>query len=416
MSQGHHSQPHPNIATFEQMLGREIGTVVIEKELGRGAMGAVFLGHQKALERPVAVKVMLPTEMDTQRALGRFRREAQAIARLRSPYIVQVFDTGVTDDQIFYIVMEFLQGETLTQRLARENSYTVGFALEVAWQVAQGLDAAHQAGVIHRDIKPDNLMITANNHVSITDFGLARGDAHSQGLEEVTVDGSILGTPAYMAPEQIVSQPLDGRCDMYSLGIVLFEMLVGQHPFTDEDPMAVLMNQVKQPLPDPRQWRPDLSDEVCQLLQRMTAKNRDHRFPTCGHLAQELQGLCRTYMGPKGPTGTLSYTSYQLGVSGATASRPASTPSPTLAYTQQPTQENPGMLSKSARTALQEELARCIGPIAKVLLKQEAKALGFSFKEFPTEQVEALLARLQTHLSSEQQTSFLQAIQKRLQA
>lgn len=418
MNQSHASQLNPTFPTFGQLLGREIGNVVIQKELGRGAMGAVFLGYQKVLERSVAVKVMLPTGTDTQLALGRFRREAQAIARLRSPYIVQVFDTGVTSDQLFYIVMEFLEGKTLTSHLEGEESFPVSLALEVAWQVAKGLDVAHQAGIVHRDIKPDNLMISNDHQVSITDFGLARGDAHSQTLEDVTVDGSILGTPAYMAPEQILSQPLDGRCDIYALGLVLFEMLVGHHPFEDKDPMTILTNQVQKPLPDPRQWLPNLSEEVCRLLQQMTAKDRENRIQNSGLLAKELEVLCRKHQSQKGPTGTLSYTSYQLGVSGASVAHSAPSSGPTLSYEQPSSspETTPGLLSSFSRKAIQEELACYIGPIAKVVLKQEAKALGFSLKEFPINEVELLMARLQTHLPSEQQALFLQAIQERLQA
>lgn len=272
-------------------LGRQIGNVVLQREIGRGGMGAVFIGQQTTLERDVAVKVMLPDLVGDNNALVRFRREALAIARLKSPHIVQVFDAGSTEDNVFYIVMEFLEGGTVDDHLKMNTRCAVDEAVDVMIQVASGLEVAHNAGLIHRDLKPSNLMINASGHVTITDFGLVREHGIEQG-EQLTRQGSLLGTPYYLSPEQASAAKLDPRTDLYSLGIIGYELLTGEVPFTSNNLLDILVMHHNLPLPDPRKKiKVGIPEALVQILMRLAAKKADERYPHAGALLQDLRAL-----------------------------------------------------------------------------------------------------------------------------
>ncbi|MCP4216691.1 MAG: serine/threonine protein kinase [bacterium] len=273
------------------LKGQKIGSAIISEEIGRGGMGAVFLGFQESLNRQVAVKVLLPGMMDDPHATERFKREAQATARLKSPHIVQIHDFGEWDNHIFYIMMEYLQGETLERSLAHNGRLTPARAVSIVMQTARGLLAAHDAGLVHRDIKPSNLILNSKGDITITDFGLVR----EQSKIKNTQTGMLAGTPHYLCPEQVSGVPLDSRSDIYSLGIVFYEMLVGVPPFLSNSAVEIFMKHLNTPLPDPRKVVPDIPSEVVDIIRRMAAKEPGDRFSDCRELFKAVEEVNGKY-------------------------------------------------------------------------------------------------------------------------
>ncbi|MCK6509986.1 protein kinase [Myxococcota bacterium] len=282
------------------MIGRKIGSFVLEKEIGRGGMGAVFRAHQEALQRKVALKIMLPNAQQDETSIRRFQREALAIAQLKSPHIVQIFDAGTTEDGIFYIVMEFLDGENIDQFLRSHKRLPELQALSVIEQVALGLKVAHDAGLIHRDIKPSNLIIDTRGQVTLTDFGLVRGNQDMS----YTQPGIVVGSPHYLSPEQASGKPLDHRSDIYALGIVFFEILTGTVPFRGPHVSNVMLKHIQEPLPDPRQTQPDISHATVHFLQKMTQKEPAARYQDCNALLESILLLKHTLHPPTSSAGS----------------------------------------------------------------------------------------------------------------
>lgn len=264
--------------------GRKIGSVIIKEEIGRGGMGAVFLGYQETLERRVAVKLLLPDKMGDPFAMQRFQREAVAIAGLKSPHIVQVFDFGEIDHNVFYISMEYLEGKTLEQYVKEKKKLSIAETLPIISQVAGGLIVAHDAGMVHRDIKPSNLIMDKKNHVTITDFGLVQPRKKT----EKTQSGTIIGSPHYMPPEQASGEAMDARSDIYSLGIIFYRLIVGEVPFTGENPVKIMLRHINDPLPDPRASVPAVPVKAAGIIKKMTEKNPAHRYPECRTLLADL--------------------------------------------------------------------------------------------------------------------------------
>lgn len=281
---------------FSSLLGKKVGPATIKKEVGRGGMGAVFLGYQESLDRNVAIKVLLPEMVGDETAIDRFQREALAIAKLKSPHIVQIFDFGEYENNAFYISMEYLDGQTIDQYLKRNGSFPLEKAISVIMQTATGLSVAHDAGLIHRDIKPSNLILDNKGHVTITDFGLVRPQKKTQ----FTQSGVIVGSPHYMAPEQMSDSQLDTRTDIYSLGIVFFHLISGHPPFLATNPMEILMKHLNEPLPDLRETMRDIPRPITAILERMTAKEPNARYINCRELIWDLKAQQRKISG--GPT------------------------------------------------------------------------------------------------------------------
>ncbi|MGE0432217.1 MAG: serine/threonine-protein kinase [Planctomycetota bacterium] len=257
--------------------GMVVGGCRIDRELGRGAMGIVYQATQTGLDRMVALKVMGAKFVENAIQNRRFQEEAVAAARIRHDHVVRVHSFGKMHNRP-YIVMAYVPGRTLYQ-VMRQARGPLPIEQTVEWfaQAADGLHAAHELGIIHRDVKPDNLMITEEGQVKIADFGLAK---QTEADESISVTGTVMGTPHYMAPEQVKAEKdLDARADIYSLGISLFQALTGEVPFTG-DVMRILFAQVHQELPDPRQYNPELSDALVEVMKRMTAKDRNHRYAT----------------------------------------------------------------------------------------------------------------------------------------
>src|SRR5438034_7029036 len=209
------------------------GRYVLDTVLGRGGMAQVYLGTDRVLDRPVAVKVLSSRFADDSAFVTRFRREAQSAASLNHPNVVSVFDTG-SDDGTHYIVMEYVKGKTLSQ-VIRDAPLMPERAVEVAEGVAEALAFAHRAGIVHRDVKPGNIMLTPSGDVKVMDFGIARATSS----ESLTQTATALGTATYFSPEQAQGDPVDARSDIYSLGVVMYEMLTGTPPFAGDTPVAI---------------------------------------------------------------------------------------------------------------------------------------------------------------------------------
>jgi eukaryotic-like serine/threonine-protein kinase len=261
------------------------GRYRIERELGRGGMAKVFLGTDTVLGRTVAVKILAPQYADDDSFVQRFRREAQAAASITHPNIVSVFDTG-SDDGIHFIVMEYVEGRTLAEILAGGGRILPDRAIDIAMDVDRALEAAHARGVIHRDIKPGNIMLDPRGDVKVTDFGIARVTTTA---DTVAQTAAIMGTAAYLSPEQAQGLPNDGRSDIYSLGCVLYEMVTGRPPFLGDSPVAVASKQVlEQPVP-PSRLNPDVTPDLDAVILRTLAKNPANRYQSAEEMRADLE-------------------------------------------------------------------------------------------------------------------------------
>jgi serine/threonine-protein kinase len=285
-----------------------IGTLLggryrLDAEIGRGGMSTVYRAFDTVLERPVAIKLMhreIATDSDH---LERFRREARAVAQLSHPHIVTVIDAdeepsahdggahGHDRSEIGqqvgtpYIVLEYVDGETLKQLIRRDGPLQITEALAYAIEIARALGAAHERLIVHRDVKPQNVLISSEGSAKITDFGIART------LSEVglTMDGRVLGTTDYVSPEQALGQPVTGQSDLYSLGVVLYEMLTGAVPFSGETPVAVAMRHVREQVPDVQVGRPEVSAATAAVIERATAADLAERYPNAASMVADLE-------------------------------------------------------------------------------------------------------------------------------
>jgi serine/threonine-protein kinase len=252
-----------------------IGRYKIIEELGRGGMGVVYRGEDPVLERQVAIKVLPPKKL-TQKAVDRFLREARTAARLDSPYIVRIHDIGEVDE-IHFIVMEFVEGQTLGDILPDEEipgSQALAELFRVFWQVLQAVRYAHDNGVIHRDLKPDNIMVTPAGQVKVMDFGLA----FFEGSHSLTEIGQVMGTAAYVSPEQALGRLTDSRTDIYSLGVILFEMVTGRWPFSASNPLEMFRKVAEAPPPSPRDFNSSVSFSLEMIILRSLRKDPEDRY------------------------------------------------------------------------------------------------------------------------------------------
>ncbi len=265
------------------------GRYRVEHELGRGGMAKVYRGEDTVLGRAVAIKILAPQFADDPNFVSRFRREAQAAARISNQNLVSVFDTG-SDDGVHFIVMEYVEGKTLAEFLTGGGRIMPDRAIEIAADVCRALEAAHAQGVIHRDIKPGNIMLDQRGDVKVTDFGIARMVTTA---ETVAQTAAVLGTASYLSPEQAQGQPVDGRSDIYSLGCVLYEMVTGRPPFLGDSPVTVASKQVlEQPTPPSRLNR-DVSADLEAVILRAMAKNPANRYQTAAEFRSDLERVRR---------------------------------------------------------------------------------------------------------------------------
>ena len=267
------------------LVGTQLsGRYRLEARIGTGGMSTVYRAKDTVLERNVAVKLMHREIAQESEQLERFRREARAVAQLSHPHIVSVIDAG-EDLGHPYIVFEHVDGETLKERIRRLGRLPIDQALAYAIEIARALAYAHARGIVHRDIKPQNVLIDPEGAAKVTDFGIAR----SLDEEGLTADGRVLGTTDYVSPEQALGHDVDGQTDIYSLGVVLYEMLTGDVPFHGENQVAVAMKHVREEVPDVRRRRPEVSVSVARVLDRMIAKDRAARYPEARALIAELE-------------------------------------------------------------------------------------------------------------------------------
>jgi serine/threonine-protein kinase len=268
----------PGTPLSDNLTGRTLGHFEILDEIGRGGMATVYRARQITMNRIVAIKVLPRALMHDPSFYERFRREVDVIAHLEHPHIVPIFDYGEADG-IPFIAMRYLAGGSLAQRI-RRGLPDLETLIKPIRQVGQALDYAHQQGIIHRDLKPGNILLDEQDNAYLTDFGIAR-------VVNSSLTGSaIIGTPAYMSPEQANGLPLDARSDVYTLGVVLFELLTGREPFEAETPVALLLKHINEPMPSPRSFRAGIPGAVERVIFRATAKHPDDRYPSAGELAE----------------------------------------------------------------------------------------------------------------------------------
>jgi serine/threonine-protein kinase len=274
----------PDRPTSSKMIGTVLsGRYRLEAKLGSGGMSTVYLARDTTLDRPVAVKVMHREMSEQADQLERFRQEARAVAKISHPNVVAVIDAG-EDGGYPYIVFEYVEGETLKARINRVGALDVQEALAYAIEVARGLTVAHARRMVHRDIKPQNVLIDAEGRAKLTDFGISR-QLEKEGM---TATGRVLGTTDYVAPEQAMGHGADQRSDIYSLGVVLFEMLTGHVPFQADSQVGVAMKHVNEELPDVQGDRPEISAATALVVERATAKDPSKRYADIGEMIDDL--------------------------------------------------------------------------------------------------------------------------------
>src|SRR5918992_205258 len=257
----------------------------IVQPLGNGGMAEVYLAHDAILDRDVALKVMSGRYASDEEFVERFKREAQSAAALSHPNIVSIFDRGASEDGTYYIAMEYLPGGTLKDRIMSRGALPPRTAAAVALQIAEALCAAHERGVIHRDIKPHNILITESGDVKVTDFGIARAASSST----MTRTGSILGTAHYISPEQAMGEPVGPASDLYSLGIVLYEMLTGEMPYDADTPLGIAMKHVNGRLIPPKEIDPSIPAGINAITVRLLAKDPADRYASDAELIEDLE-------------------------------------------------------------------------------------------------------------------------------
>ncbi|HUP85385.1 MAG TPA: Stk1 family PASTA domain-containing Ser/Thr kinase [Acidimicrobiales bacterium] len=260
------------------------GRYEIARHIARGGMAEVYLARDLMLDRPVALKVLFPELSTDRNFVERFRREAQAAANLSHPNIVSIYDWG-EEEGTYFIVMEYIEGRTLGQIIRSEGPLLADRAAEIGADVAGALAFAHKSGVVHRDVKPGNVLISPNGQVKVTDFGIARAANSDQDL---TQTGAVMGTATYFSPEQAQGNRVDGRSDEYSLGVVLYEMVVGKAPFQGDNPMAIAYKHVREEPVPPRQLNPDVPEAFESIVLQAMAKNPNDRYVSADELRQDL--------------------------------------------------------------------------------------------------------------------------------
>src|SRR5246500_2354137 len=258
----------------------------LEARIGAGGMSTVYRALDETLQRQVAIKLMNREVSTDSDQLERFRREARAVAQLSHPHVVGVIDAG-EDDGRPYIVFEYVEGETLKERIRRAGRLPMAEAVAYAIVIARALGAAHARHIVHRDVKPQNVLIDEEGSAKVTDFGIAR----TLDEEGLTADGRVLGTTDYVSPEQALGQPVTGQSDLYSLGIVLWEMLTGDVPFKGDNQVAVAMKHVREPLPDVQRRRPEVSAALAAVVDRATAKRPEERYRNDEELIADLEDV-----------------------------------------------------------------------------------------------------------------------------
>jgi serine/threonine-protein kinase len=266
-------------------IGQIFGKCKIQRLIGKGGMGKVWLGEHLFLKRKVAIKILGRDLSNDPEEMSRFEKEAIAAAALDHENIVTIYDIDEVQGRPF-IVMEYVEGEDLEQRIQRKAPLPAMRAAEIVLEVCKALDHAHHKGMVHRDIKPGNILLARDGRIKLTDFGLAM----EMGKREVIgADGTVTGTPHYASPEQIQGLPIDGRSDIYSLGVTFYAMLTGIRPFGGRTPDSVVRKHIEAPRPSPRQKHPELARTLDAIVMRMMAVKPEDRYPSVRGLRRDLE-------------------------------------------------------------------------------------------------------------------------------
>jgi serine/threonine protein kinase len=305
------SRPGPRLVTEKYRLDRL---------LGRGGMGAVYAGTHVDLDRPIAVKLLLPDFTADQDALERFRREARAAARLNHPNVADTYDYGLLPEGGAYIVMELIEGQTLRQYMNAAEQLLFDEALQIIGQVAHGVEAAHRQGIIHRDLKPSNILLAHDHHnrllAKVVDFSVAKlKEGTTSGGAALTATGSLIGTPRYMSPEQCSGHGTDTRSDIYSLGVILYEMLAKRTPFEAPTATAIAIKHIQQQPPPVSEFRADVPEALQQLITQSLSKNPAARPQTALEFAEKIEEVFKTlpvYEAVKTDVGAISHTTSRV--------------------------------------------------------------------------------------------------------
>jgi predicted Ser/Thr protein kinase len=285
-----------------ELIGKKLsGRYEVTELLGRGGMSSVYAGNDPNLRRKVAIKVIHPHLSEDPQFISRFEEEAAAVAQLKHPNIIQVFDFN-HDDETYYMVLEYVPGVTLQEHLEKivGDGGTMGTAeaREIVAKVCDALEYAHQRGMIHRDIKPANIMITDAGQVILIDFGVAK----MIGGKQHTATGAVVGTALYVSPEQVRGKEPDHRVDLYALGVTMFEMLSGKPPFEADSAMTTMMMHVNEPVPDIRELNPDVPDSLKDVIEKALAKERDDRYKSAADMAKALRSANLEAVADQGKT------------------------------------------------------------------------------------------------------------------
>ena len=280
--------------TGDSLLGQTLAEKYrIDERLKEGGMGTVYRGTHVLMDKTVAIKVLRPSLAADEKIVARFSREARAASRISHPHALSVTDFGEAENGIVFLVMEFLNGETLKDVIRREGPMPLARVVEIIRQVGAALDAAHDQGVVHRDLKSENIMLLAANgpdYAKVLDFGIAKIKEHDGAYDPgLTAPDLVIGTPQYMSPEQCSQAPdIDARSDIYSLGVIIYEMLVGHVPFTGPSPTAIMMKHLQEPAPSVLEERNDLPAAVGRVISRAMAKRPAERYQTISELVDDL--------------------------------------------------------------------------------------------------------------------------------